>query len=200
MIIGLDIDEVLAGFLDTFLRYYNQKHKTHWNKDQMTDYYRLEKDLETTEEHIVQEISLFNESPLFAEMKPVKGSLEGVAELKKSNHLYLITGRKSELKVPTEEWLNKYFGDSFKEIYFTNLFSEYKVSKSKVCKDIGAKLLIEDIPEIALECAKEGIDVLVPSYSWNKKLQTDGKVKKVEGWKGILESFYVRNAFENHLL
>jgi hypothetical protein len=62
---------------------------------------------------------LFNSND-FDNASPIEGSKEGIAELKKENDLYIITGRASNLYKRTENWIGKNFENTFKGIRFAD--------------------------------------------------------------------------------
>ena len=70
-------------------------------------------------------------------------------------------------KAETVEWIETHFPGIFQDIHFGNHWAKEgkSVSKSEICKRIGASCLIDDNPGYALECAEKGIDVLL--YDWN---------------------------------
>jgi hypothetical protein len=67
----------------------------------------------------------------------------------------------------------------FEEVHFGNHFALEGVArpKSEICRSIGARVLIDDNPRYAAECAEAGIHVLLfdwnNAYPWSKT--SDGK-------------------------
>lgn len=55
----------------------------------------------------------------------------------------------------------------FEEVHFGNHFALEGVArpKSEICRSIGARVLIDDNPRYAVECAEAGIHVLL--FDWN---------------------------------
>ena len=188
--IGVDVDEVLFPFTDNLLIFYNKKHNANVKKEDIY-VYEFYKVLGISKEKEMDDIKEFLNSPLFKEMKPIEGAVEGIKELRENNELYIVTGRSSHTKETTYHQIISYFNDRFKEIHLSefNPYIGFKTPKFQFCKQIGIELMIEDIASTALEISKQcNIPVIMPNYPWNKNANLDEtKVKRVEGWKGIIE-------------
>lgn len=68
----------------------------------------------------------------------------------------------------------------FKDAHKTGHEVVTKLSKAQVCADLGAKLLIDDSAENALQCAtsKHPTPVLLfGDYQWNKRISGSGDAK-----------------------
>lgn len=81
----------------------------------------------------------------------------------------------------------------FDEIHFGNHFALDGGSrpKSEICRSLNAKVLIDDNPSYAIECAEAGIRVLLfdyeNSYPWSKTefAEKHPLVHKVENWEEV---------------
>lgn len=86
----------------------------------------------------------------------------------------VVTSRQHVIRQPTLQWLDTYFPGTFVDVHFGNHYalSGPSMSKSEICKQVGAQVLIDDNPRYALECAQAGIQVLLfdwdGSYAWSK--------------------------------
>ncbi|KAL0292395.1 UNVERIFIED_CONTAM: hypothetical protein Scaly_2593000 [Sesamum calycinum] len=82
--------------------------------------------------------------------------------------------RQNAIKDHTVGWIEKHYPGLFQEIHFGNHFALDGQSrpKSDICRSLGAKVLIDDNPRYAIECAEVGIKVLLfdyeNSYPWSK--------------------------------
>lgn len=109
---------------------------------------------------------------------------------------FISRSRQNVIKDHTIEWIEKYYPGLFKEIHFGNHFALNGESRSKsdICRSLGAKVLIDDNPKYAEECAQVGVRVLLfdyeNSYPWSK---TDSSldhplVTKVHNWEEVEEN------------
>ncbi|OEL20921.1 hypothetical protein BAE44_0018059 [Dichanthelium oligosanthes] len=99
------------------------------------------------------------------------------------------------IKSHTLEWIEKYYPGLFEQIHFGNHFALEGQSrpKSEICRSFGAQVLIDDNPRYAMECANDGMRVLLfdydNSYPWCKtgvdKLHP--LVTKVHNWEEVKE-------------
>lgn len=117
----------------------------------------------------------FFESQHFQEGIPViPGAQRSLASLSTLYDLVVVTSRQHVIREPTLRWLNAHFPDTFVDVHFGNHYALTGPSKSKseICKQVGAQVLIDDNPRYALECARAGIHVLLfdwdGSYAWSK--------------------------------
>lgn len=188
--IAVDADEILAGFIDHFLVHYNSKYQTSVSKDKIYSF-KLDPIFNTTEDIFLKRMDEFYESGEVLRIKPVKGALQGVDQLlKKEYFLEIITARPALYAEATKEWVNKHFPKRFKQIHFAfnphNKNSE-NITKAQVCKKIGAKVLIDDNIDNALDCAKNGITVYLMDAPWNQAEDLPKNVIRVKSWKEIIK-------------
>ena len=190
MKIGVDVDEVLTKFIDTYLAFYNKTHSTAWKREDIRTY-RFHDDLGISRKEDSESIAVFGKTNDYIDMPLVEGAVEGILELRKKNDLYIITGRPLERKKIVESLINKDFCGCFKDIKYTDFSAEkgHAIPKYKFCKELGIELMIEDLQDSALEIYKEcNIPVIVPKYPWNDRANFAGtKCVHVDGWEGILE-------------
>ena len=119
MKIGIDIDEVLAEFMNSFLDYHNKKENTNIKRSDFKSYL-LWKTIGGTKESTIQRIYDFYNSQEFDNIRPVKDSQYGVNVLNKENELIVITSRPYEMHDKTINWLDNYFPNAFSKVKFTN--------------------------------------------------------------------------------
>ncbi len=53
---------------------------------------------------------------------------------------------------------------------------------------MGIKIMIEDNPEYALDCAKNGIKTFLLDKPWNKNYSQHENLIKVKSWEEIVKS------------
>ena len=108
-----------------------------------------------------------------------------------------MTARQYELKDVTANWLKKHFSLDQDRLHIANHYSNNafaKRSKSQICKEIGAHLLIDDNLDYAIDVATSGVPVLLfdweGQYNWNKPScdqQLPPNVHRVTSWTGIVQ-------------
>jgi len=180
--LGVDIDEVVADFMGSFLDFYNSVSGKAYKKQDITRY-ELWKVLNCTQSDLVSLIYEFHKTPFFKSIKPIEGSTKGIAFLKSKYRLHAITSRQKEIVRETTEWIEYYFKSCFESIEFTddNALNRKLLKKSSVCNSLGITTLIEDRDSYAEECANKGIRVILLDRPWNRKYKEGGLVKRVYG-------------------
>lgn len=189
MKIGVDLDEVLGEFLHALIQYHNYEYGTNLKKEQFKSYFFWET-WGGTREEAIQKVYDFHKTEFFTNIKPVLGAQKGIEFLSKNHELVIITSRQYEIADETKEWVEKYFPEKFKDIFFTNNYSQNGPTKSKkeVCDSENVNLLIEDFFQYAQECASEERKVLLFDKPWNQQNYLQNGMKRVHSWKEVLEN------------
>lgn len=202
MLIGVDLDDVLADYIPALCEFHNATYGTSLARENFHSYSFWEVWGGTKEEARKKAIE-FRNSSYFDNIQPVAGSIEGVDVLKKSHNLVIITSRSTIDK--TNEWLNKHFPNKFSGVYFSHNHYTGKGTreKSDICLDLGVNAMIEDNLEYSLDCALKSIKVLLFNSPWNNQIYKVpllkrfllAKIKRIGSWKEIIEkgieSFFV---------
>ena len=190
MNIGVDVDEVLAELLESYLQFHNQNFNTTTQKEDMFSY-SYQEVFGGTEEENTQKVLKFFETEHFQNIKPVKGALKTVKQLAKEHQLCIITARPQVVRQQTEQWLSTHFSDSFHCINLTNQW--HGVGKQQLKSEVGKKqkisIMIDDSLKHALDCASQGIYVLLAdfNYPWNQtKEKLPENIKRVHSWEEIV--------------
>jgi 5'(3')-deoxyribonucleotidase len=189
MKIGIDLDEVLVGFLAAFIDYYNDTYKTSLQHDQVLAYHRIWEPLGVTPEESMNIIHDFHQTPFFKNMEPLPGAQAAIASLKQNHELFVITSRQDSVADITKEWVNKYFPDAFSDIILTNNFSLTGISKTKkeYCESLDIQTLIDDQLTYALECVAPQRQVYLFDKPWNKNDELPAGIKRVYSWQEIID-------------
>lgn len=190
MIIGVDLDDVLADFWPTMLEFYNQTRGTHWQKEDFLDF-DLWKTWGGTRDEAVAAMYQFYQSERFRNILPISQAQEVTRELREKHTLAVVTGRPDDLAAKTMAWLSNYFPDTFLSVHFTNAYAlsaQTKQSKGDVCRDVGVDVFLEDALEPVLACAANGIRVLLFDQPWNRKEMPPGvaeHITRVFSWHDV---------------
>ncbi|MDA3815094.1 MAG: hypothetical protein PF549_01875 [Patescibacteria group bacterium] len=167
MKIAIDIDDVLADFSSSFIKFQKERYNLDLNllKDRL---YRkdwiIDSGLSLQEGH--KRVIEFVESDGTKNLKVVKGSREAMNKMKDKFKLIALTGRPASVSILTEEWLNKNFQNTFSSFLSTDahMFSGSGYNKGEICIENGISLLIDDLPQYCLEC----VSVDVPTILFNQ--------------------------------
>lgn len=188
MLIGVDIDEVLAATLPSFLAFFNKRRGTHFAVKDFHSYC-WEDILGLPIAELAAEIRLFLAHGGAARIPPFPGSLAAVQELRRQHRLVVITSRWGEAVRQSSPWLEKNFPSLIDGVYFSlNEFvpeeSGGTLSKAEICSQLGVELMIEDSVSVALDCQSSGIPVLLLAHPWNR-IALDWGLQRVASWAEI---------------
>tara|TARA_Y100000310_G_scaffold344806_1_gene459650 strand:+ start:1926 stop:2516 length:591 start_codon:yes stop_codon:yes gene_type:complete len=187
MLIGVDVDDVLAELMEQLLRDYNLEHGTGISKNDVLSYDLSELWGGTIEETIAI-VNGFYHGSLFREIQPVFGSQEGVRKLSERHKLEVITSRPYSIERETKGWVEEYFGGLFSEVTLTNEFpldERPGRGKHEVCEERGIDVLIDDYMGHAERCSGNGTRVLLYDQPWNQGEVPEG-VTRVYSWNDVV--------------
>jgi hypothetical protein len=99
----------------------------------------------------------------------------------------VVTARNDHAKPITHYQIHKHFPDIFDDIIFAHHYTEHHIPKSQLCKDIGARILIEDNIDYALEVAEHGIESFLLARPWNTwRTEECPHMTRVGSWHEIV--------------
>jgi uncharacterized HAD superfamily protein len=186
MIIGIDVDDVLADFMNSLIKYHNDRYKTNYSKGDFKSY-NLWETIGGNEEETVGKIYDFYHTIHFDKIPPTEGAQEAIDLLKINNSLRVITSRPYDIHDQTLSWLDRYFPNKFEEAHFTNEWAGgigRPTRKKDVCLKYNVSILIEDSLEYAKDCATTGTNVLLMDKPWNQSELSD-KITRVKSWNEV---------------
>jgi uncharacterized HAD superfamily protein len=190
MKLGIDIDDVIADFIPALIVYYNNAYTANLTKDDFISYDFWEIWGGDVERAVRIVDNMFSDPQFCKSILPITSSFSSLLHLKSLGFdLFAITGRRDTAIKQTEEWLTRYFPDIFAALYFTNAYclNGKSEKKSTICKAIGVELMVEDYPKHAIDCAENGIDVLLFDAPWNRSLKHPGStIHRVHLWDEIV--------------
>lgn len=193
MIIGVDCDEPLAQLIDALVTWHNKTYTTTFTKPDHTDYL-LSKIWGGTPEEAYQKVFDFYHSPDFELIEPTPGSVKATQQLAQKHTLYVITSRPIITKQKTLQWIQKHYGQTFADIYFSGEFNSLMgkemqgLSKGQICNELEVDIYIEDNIEYAQEVVDAGVPVLLFDAPWNNALTTlPQDMTRVSTWEEITD-------------
>ncbi|XP_022730809.1 uncharacterized protein LOC111285564 isoform X1 [Durio zibethinus] len=189
--VAVDVDEVLGNFVSALNRFIADRYSLNHS---VSEYhvYEFFKIWNCSRDEANIRVHEFFKTPYFKEgIHPIPGAQRVLHKLSGFCNLSVVTSRQHVIKDHTIEWLEKHYPGLFQDIHFGNHFALDGKSKpkSEICRLLGAKILIDDNPRYAAECAQVGIRVLLfdyeNSYPWCKteSISQHPLVTKVHNWE-----------------
>lgn len=178
MKIAIDIDEVLAELLQGMLNHHQEVHG--YTKE------LLEFSSYTWEEHLPNLtfdmfMNVIDKHPKM--VKPKSGAKEIVSKLKDP---IAITARWKQISKQTKIWVNEYF-PNIKEIHHINCKENGRIiEKGDLAKQLGAQVLIEDMPKYAQNALDNNIPVILMDTPWNQNFKHP-LLTRVKSWQEVPE-------------
>ena len=181
VVIATDIDEVLADYIVSFLSWYNKINGTKYTRDMLTESYELHESLGNTQKYWISWMKRFYEEGHVQKIGVLEGAKEGLAKLA-GFEIHAVTARPTLWHEHTNQWVSQEFSSIY-EVHSVEGFRE-KGRKARKCKEIGAKLIIEDNLSYANECVEQNIKVVLMDAPWNRKPLPKG-VARAYSWSEI---------------
>lgn len=183
MKIGVDIDDVLVEFFESYLKFVEpligKKDINDWTKEYIWEW------AEITRKEALDLAERFTLSEEFKKVKLIKGSKEAIAFLSKKHELFFITSRAEKLEEITFNFLKQNYSLD-PQLFFSGNVYGLKKSKEIICLEKGITHMVEDSGLNALKCAKEGIVTFLLDKPWNKEVFHE-KILRVNNWEEITE-------------
>jgi len=197
MRIAVDLDDVLANHFPEFLQFHNRTWGTNLTPEDFQASVGYWKDVGITKEEGMARLMAFTKTEQFRNQSPVPGAIEAVNYLASRHQLLVITARSEEYTAVTLEWLGHHFPKAFERVYFTNHIGTNqhlpKRSKLEICQEVGAQLIIDDWPNIVVECAGADIPAFLFTRPWNEGWvvpeKFSGHIFRVKSWPNLLKEF-----------
>lgn len=184
--IAIDIDEVQFEFMNPFAKWHNKTHNTNWNPNDLISYNMWET-WGGTKEEAIQKVFQFYNTNDFSNLKPISGAFNAISTLSKEFQICNITARPLIVKEKTIQALNKHF-PMIKEdnVYFaSNFYENGNGKKSAICKQVNASMMIEDSLEYAIDCASNGIFVILLNRPWNRSETLPENIIRAQTWEEV---------------
>jgi hypothetical protein len=203
-VVASDLDEVLGQFLKSFISFYNSTHSTTFQFSDFTSY-NFSTVLNRPYEEIQQVVFEYFHSPDFRDnYEPLPGAIEGYHELAEVADIQVVTARPAFTEADTLQFLTSHFNLHSSALHMGNhhpgpACSKPVRRKSEICQQIGAKVLIDDCLEYAIDCATNAnIPVILfdwnGNYGWNKSSATTEPlhplIKRVHSWTDVVDAVH----------
>lgn len=190
MNLGIDMDEVLADFHTSFIKYHNLFYGTSLTRDDFRTYH-IDNTIGKSVEEAVNRVNDFHCSIYFQEITPIQDSVNSIDKLSQNNQLFVITSRPCFIEKETKMWLEKFFPGKFSGIFYSsNHYSGAKGKpKSQICQELEVSALIDDSLDYIRQCPAIRIKgILFGDYPWNKNGNLPPNITRAKNWKEVLEN------------
>jgi 5'-nucleotidase len=172
----LDQDEVLACWVDRVLEWFNDDHKTSFTREDVKDYWALEKILGPAGKPFIRACMRWPE--FYTRLAPIPGAIEGVKLLMDRGHeVRIVTAVPVSAGISYHgkcQWIRDHMP-------FFDLKNFYAVhNKAEVMGDI----LLDDGPHNIEAWEKSGRPAVVFDAPWNRQTKSTYRIKD---WKEFLE-------------
>lgn len=186
MIVGLDIDNVIADLDEVYLEYFLQEDKNKRNAGIINKNARHITDgmFDWSEEEVIDFIS-DKMDEMGQKLRIIKEAKFYIDKLKEDNHkIFLLTHRKNRYwKDPeniTKQWLAK------NEIYYDKLIFTETIDKSPECRENKVDIIFDDSVTNCNILVKAGIPCYIFKTRYNENHKNN--LKMVYNWKEIYET------------
>ncbi|MAG38384.1 hypothetical protein CMI45_03295 [Candidatus Pacearchaeota archaeon] len=184
MKIAIDLDDVISSTLARVIPFYNERTNSNTKREDYTDY-DWTKIWGCSKEEMLKIWNEFAKSKNYEEILPIKDAIPSVLSLMEKNEITIMTARSRDIKNETLNWLKKYFQEKEIDLIFTGEFGKVdgiKKSKAEICNKLRIPLIIEDNGEYSLQCAEEGIKVILFDALHNRSASHEN-ITRVSGWE-----------------
>ena len=122
-------------------------------------------------------------------LQPIPGALETLRLLKAKYDLVIVTARDHRTVELTHTALSEHYPEIFNDVHFTPLCGNgEKFTKTKICTEIGASILIDDSYDHCKLAADAGIQALLfGTYGWNTHQEVSEGIFRCKDWQSVKE-------------
>lgn len=189
--IAVDIDDVLSTNAQDFVAYCNKTWGTRLTIDDYSDDWMTVWKVDAAE--VKRRAAFFFESGAMSDYDYLQESILVLKALKNDYgyELVVVTSRNNVLIELTAKWLERYFKGVFSEVHHAGMWDNYRsgskhMTKTALCKAIGANYLIDDQLKHCIDAAEAGISsLLFGEYAWNQSSELPLGVTRVRDWDAV---------------
>lgn len=188
-VIGIDLDEIIADFVRTFIDFYKEIYGRKILFEEIKTYNFWEQGLGKNREEAIKLVDEFYNSRYFDNIPLIDNARQAIGKLSLEKRVYIVTSRPNRFKEKTEEFVNNhFFGKEIRVIYSSDFHKENGNTKAEICTNLRISDFVEDNLEYARECAERGVRVFLYDKPWNQGKLNRGIIR-VKSWQEILSVF-----------
>ncbi|KAJ7456574.1 hypothetical protein FB451DRAFT_1407269 [Mycena latifolia] len=184
-VIAVDLDDVLSQTNSMIAQWHNEKFGTQMTLAHFYYYYYWKNPFWGTLQETFEKVKEFYSTDAIFQAIPVPDAREGVQALRDMGYsLVIVTARTPDVADASWEWVEKYFpGPSACAKMYQDAHKLHhnevltNLTKSQVCADLKAQVLIDDSAENAIQCSTASSPtrvLLYGNYEWNKRISGPG--------------------------
>lgn len=167
-----DGDECLISMISMFIIHLNQEYGLKLKYEDFKSF-SYEEAIGIPEEDMVKIERQFYQTALYDEIKPKEGAVEVVEYLSMNFHMPVVTGRSQ----CDERHMIKTLDKLFEPHHFGQIFHVGKnherglaIPKWKKCKEIGARLIIDDSANTVIHAGQNEVHGILVEAPWNRNV------------------------------
>ena len=187
-VIGIDIDDVLADTLQSFITFHNQRYGSALLLEQFTSY-QWEEALGTSRTETWRRIEEFFAAGGVRNIPPIAGAQNVLLQLGVRHTLIGVTSRAGIFEEVTPDWLEEHFPSLLSAVHYTMEEPGHRPGKAQTCLLQKVDVMIEDQALFSMSCAEAGVRVLLLDRPWNRAASHE-RITRVTSWTeipGVLE-------------
>lgn len=187
-ILATDIDQVLAQFLEPYLAFLNRYYGKNIPIDGLSQF-ELGPLFGITLGESRQRIYEFSQGSRLLTLKTIPGAKKGMRRLKDEFTNYAVTARPDYDEPDTKAFLRSEFPCCIAGVLFSSDYhpNSPRKTKAELCRDLNARLLLEDSRKIANDFAEIGGRSILLDYPWNQGTLHE-RVTRVYSWLEIVDT------------
>lgn len=191
--IAVDVDDVLAQSAKGLTAFSNRQWGTNLAPMDYDEHWANMWGVDI--EEVKKRTQVFHDSGIVRNYEPMEGAVDVLLWLKNRYNLVILTSRGSAIRQDTRDWVDTYYPNIFTEVHLSGIWDDialhkYEVTKTDICKQIGAEYLIDDQLKHCLSANDAGItSLLFGDYKWNYTSKLPRSIVKVTSWNDIKDYF-----------
>lgn len=198
-VIAVDIDDVLALSVDSFISWSNEKFGTNIKfEDYIEDWSEL---WNISQGETTKRVNRMYEEGLPSRYSHIEEAVKVLNKLKTDYELIVATARRSAEHLVTKSWIKQHYPSVFKDVHFAGIWDEIteespQKTKAKLCRELGVDYLIDDQLKHCIGAHNVGVKALLyGDYPWNAHADLPKGIIRVSNWQEV-ESYFGGNGIE----
>jgi 5'(3')-deoxyribonucleotidase len=187
--IAVDVDDVIAQSAKGLTAFSNEQWGTSLTAMDYDEHWANMWGVDIDE--VKKRTQVFYDSGIVRTYLPIDGAKETLVKLKNRFNLVILTSRGSAIRQDTQDWVETYYPDIFSEVHLSGIWDDialhkYEVTKTDICKQIGAEYLIDDQLKHCISANGAGItSLLFGDYTWNQMRNLPKGIVTSHTWKDV---------------
>ncbi len=191
--IAVDVDDVLAVHAEAMVAYSNRVFGTSLTINDYTEHWSAMWQVDHAE--TARRAEQYHKTNDMAEYRHHVDAEQVLRKLTEHYRLIVVTARRKEVSVLTEEWIKKYYDGIFDGIHFAGIWDTITAdsataTKAAICHELGADYLIDDQSKHCNAVAGNGITaIMFGDYPWQSGAALSPGVVRCKTWQAVGEFF-----------